>query len=78
MSMITVAIPAALDSAVAERMKALGAHSIEEYLRTLVESDCAAGELEQILAARWDGPFTSLTPDWKARVRQAANSRGEA
>ncbi len=75
MSTITVAVPDRLDAALAERMKAVGARSKEEYLLGLVEADCAASELERILAERWGGPFEPLADDWQVRVRQAAAQR---
>jgi len=34
--------------------------------------DCAAEELERVLADRWGGPFAPLPADWKDCVRQAA------
>jgi hypothetical protein len=43
-----------------------------------VESDCAAGELERVLAERMDGPFAPLEADWKERVRSTAAKRTEA
>jgi hypothetical protein len=43
-----------------------------------VESDCAAGELEHVLAERMAGPFAPLEPDWKERVRNAVAKRTEA
>ena len=50
MSTITVALPAPLDAAMLERVKAVGARSKEAYLLRLVEADCAASEFEQVLA----------------------------
>lgn len=75
MSTLTITLPDPLDATVAERMKASGARSKEEYLLSLVESDCAAGELERVLAERVDGPFAPLEPDWKERVRSLAAKR---
>jgi hypothetical protein len=75
MSTVTVALPDPLDAALTERMKAVGAHSKEEYLLGLVEADCAASELERTLTERLAGPFAPLEPDWKQRVRQAAAER---
>ena len=72
MSTVTIALPDPLDAALAERMKAVGANSVEEYLLALIESDCAASELEQALADRLAGPFEPLESDWKQRVREAA------
>ena len=72
MSTLTIAVPDTLDAALTERVKIAGAQSKEEYLLRLVESDCAAGELERVLAERMDGPFAPLEPDWKERVRTAA------
>ncbi len=73
MSTITVALPDDLDAMLAERIRAVGAESKEAYLLTLVESDCAAGALEETLSARLDGPFEPLEEDWKERVRQSAS-----
>ena len=72
MSTLTIAVPDALDAALAERVKVSGARSKEEYLLRLVESDCAGGELESALTERMEGPFFPLEPDWKDRVRAAA------
>ena len=58
-------------------MKTSGARSKEEYLLSLVESDCAAGTLERVLTERMAGPFAPLEPDWKERVRNAAAKRTE-
>src|SRR6266481_4876465 len=69
MSTLTIALPDALDAMLAERVQTAGAGSKEEYLVALVESDCAASALEETLAARLDGPFAPLEPDWKERVR---------
>lgn len=75
MSTITIAVPDPLDAALAERMNAVGARSKEEYLLALIESDCAASELERTLTARMAGPFVPLALDWKERVRQTAALR---
>lgn len=75
MSTITIAVPDPLDAALTERMNAIGARSKEEYLLALVESDCAASELERTLTERLAGPFAPLTGDWKEQVRQAAAKR---
>ncbi len=72
MSTVTIALPDPLDAALRERMTALGAHSKEEYLLALIESDCAASELERILVDRLAGPFEPLEEDWNERVRQSA------
>ena len=53
-------------------MKTSGARSKEEYLLSLVESDCAAGTLERVLTERMAGPFASPEPDWRDRVRNMA------
>ncbi len=37
-----------------------GARSKAKYLLGLVESDCAAGELERVLTKRMGGPFAPL------------------
>ena len=66
-------MPEALDVSLAERVKSSGAHSKEEYLLGLVESDCAAATLESMLAERTSGLFAPLEPDWKDRVRDAAS-----
>jgi hypothetical protein len=71
MSTVTIALPDPLDAALRERMTAVGAHSKEEYLLALIESDCAASELERVLVDRLAGPFEPLETDWKERVRQA-------
>ena len=71
MSTVTIALPDPLDAALRERMTAVGAHSKEEYLLALIESDCATSELERILVDRLAGPFEPLETDWKERVRQS-------
>lgn len=76
MSTITIAVPDPLDAALIERMSAIGARSKEEYLLALLESDCAASELDRTLRERMAGPFGPLAADWKERVRQAAAQRG--
>ncbi len=75
MSTITVAVPDLLDAAMAERIKAIGARSREEYLLNLVEADCAASELEALLTERTAGPFAPLPGDWKDQVRTAARRK---
>jgi hypothetical protein len=72
MSTVTIALPDPLDAALLERMMAVGARSKEEYLLALIESDCAASELERVLVDRLAGPFEPLETDWKERVRQSA------
>jgi len=72
MSTLTISVPNTLESVLAERVRIAGAGSKEEYLLALVESDCAAGELERVLVERLGGPFEPLEPDWKERVRSAA------
>ena len=72
MSTITIAVPDPLDTALVARMNAVGARSKEEYLLALIESDCAASELERVLVDRLAGPFEPLETDWKERVRQSA------
>ena len=74
MSTLTLALPEELDALLAERARAAGMESKEEYLVKLVESDCAAGPLDEALLDRVDGPFEPLEPDWKARVREAAGA----
>jgi hypothetical protein len=69
MSTLTIHLPEPLDATLAERVKTSGAASKEEYLLNLVESDCAAGTLERVLAERIAGPFAPLEPDWKNSVR---------
>lgn len=49
MSTVTIALPGPLDAALFERMTAVGAGSKEEYLLGLIESHCAASELERVL-----------------------------
>lgn len=78
MSTVTITLPDPLDATLAERVKNSGARSKEDYLLSLVESDCAAGELEHVLAERMGGPFAPLEPDWKECVRSAAAKRTEA
>jgi hypothetical protein len=75
MSTLTIHLPELLDATLAERAKASGAGSKEEYLVSLVESDCAAGTLERVLIDRMGGPFAPLEPDWKDRVRSTAAKR---
>jgi hypothetical protein len=72
MSTLTIHLPEPLDATLAERVKNSGARSKEEYLLSLVESDCAAGTLESVLMERMTGPFAPLEPDWRDRVRSAA------
>lgn len=74
MPTLTVALPDDLDAQLAERARAAGMESKEEYLVKLVESDCAASALEEVLLNRVDGPFELLETDWKARVREAAGA----
>jgi len=74
MSTITVAVPDPLDAAMADRIKTIGARSKEEYLLSLVEADCAASELENVLVRRAAGPFAPLLADWKDQVRMAARA----
>jgi len=78
MSTLTIHLPEDLDSSLAERVKALGAASKEEYLLSLVESDCAGESLERVLTERLAGPFVPLEPDWKDVVRKAASKRDSA
>jgi hypothetical protein len=77
MSTLTIDLPEPLDAALTERLKASGARSKEEYLLGLVESDCAAGELEDVQTERMRGPFAPLEPDWRERVKHAAAKRVE-
>ena len=78
MSILTIHLPEPLDATLDERVRASGAGSKEEYLLSLVESDCAAGTLERVLAERMAGPFAPLEPDWKDRVRKTAAERAKA
>ena len=73
MSTLKIALPDGLESLLAERARAAGARSKEEYLMKLVESDCAASTLEDVLLERLEGPFEPLEADWKQRVRDAAS-----
>jgi len=73
-SALTIDLPDSLNVALMERLRTSGADSKEEYLLRLVESDCAAGELEQVLAERMRGPFALLEMDWRERVRSAAST----
>ena len=75
MSTLIIDLPDPLDAALTERLKTSGANSKEEYLLRLVESDCATGELEQVLAERTRGPFAPLETDWRERVRNVAAKR---
>ena len=77
MSKLTIALPDNLDAVLAERVKASGARSKEEYLVALVESDCAASDLEHVLAERLRGHFAPLEKDWKAQVRKNAAKRAD-
>jgi hypothetical protein len=77
MSTLTIDLPESLDAALSERLKASGARSKEEYPLRLVESDCAAAELEDVLTERMRGPFAPLEPDWKEQVQCAAAKRLE-
>ena len=52
MSTLTVALPDDLDALLAERTRAAGMESKEEYLVKLVESDCAAGALDEARVVR--------------------------
>jgi hypothetical protein len=76
MSEVTISLPVALNATLETRAKAAGFHSKEEYLLALVQADCERSELEPVLEARMDGPFRPLEPDWKQRVREAAQKRG--
>lgn len=78
MPTLTIALPDGLDAVLAERFKILGASSKEEYLLSLVESDCAAGDLENTLAARLAGPFAPLEAGGKDRVRGLAARQSNA
>jgi hypothetical protein len=75
MSTLTIHLPELLDATLAERAKTSGASSKEEYLLSLVESDCAVGTLESVLTERSAGLFAPLEADWKDRVRSAAAER---
>ena len=75
MSTLTIHLPEPLDATLAERVKSSGARSKEEYLLSLVESDCAAGTLERVLMERIEGPFAELETDWRERVRGEAARR---
>jgi len=78
MSTLKIALPDDLDLALEERVKASGARSKEEYLLALVESDCAASDLEHVLAERLGGHFAPLEADWKQLVRDNAAKRRDA
>ena len=75
MSTITVAVPDPLDAVMAERMKVVGARSTEEYLLSLVEADCSASEVEELLVQRAAGSFSPLPADWKEQVRTDARKQ---
>jgi len=60
MSALAIHLPEELDATLAEGAKTSGARSKEGYLLNLVESDCAAGNLESILIERMAGPFGPL------------------
>ena len=77
MSTLTIHLPEPLDATLAERVRTSGARSKEAYLLSLVESDCAAGTLEQVLADRMAGPFAPLEPDWRDRVRSTTAKRAK-
>jgi hypothetical protein len=72
MATLTIHLPEPLDATLTERVRTSGARLKEEYLLSLVESDCAAGTLERVLTERMAGPFAPLEPDLKERVRSAA------
>ena len=76
MSEVTISLPAAINATLETRANAAGFRSKEDYLLALVQADCERAELEPVLEARLDGPFEALEPDWKRRVRKAAQSRG--
>jgi len=78
MATLTIHLPEPLDTTLAERVKASGARSKEEYLLGLVESDCAAGTLERVLTERMAASFATLEPDWRDRVRKTAAERAMA
>jgi hypothetical protein len=78
MATLTIHLSEPLDATLAERVKASGAGSKEEYLLSLVESDCAEGTLEHVLKERMAGPFAPLEPDWRDRVRIKAAERAKA
>ena len=71
MSTLTIALPDQLDVALRERITAVGTRSREKYLLALIQSDCSASELEQILVDRLAGPFEPIEGDRKERVRQS-------
>ena len=77
MPTLTINLPEPLDATFTERVKTSGARSKEEYLLSLVESDCAAGTLERVLTERLAGPFAPLEADWRERVRSTAAKRTE-
>jgi hypothetical protein len=77
MSRVSIDLPESLDAAISKRLEASGAHSKEEYLLRLVESDYAAAELEDVLTERMRGPFAPLEPDWKERVQRLAAKNRE-
>ncbi len=61
-----------MDATLAERVRASGAMSKEQYLLDLIESDCGVSALEKVLADRMAGEFSGLEPDWKDIVRGKA------
>ena len=75
MSKLTIDLPDDLDAVLAERVKASGVRSKEEYLVALIEADCAGSDLEHVLAERLGGSFSPLEADWKERVRHHAARR---
>jgi hypothetical protein len=76
MSEVTISLPDAINAAMESRANNAGFRTKEEYLLALVQADCERAELEPPLEARLDGPFEPLEPDWKQRVRDAAQRRG--
>jgi hypothetical protein len=75
MSTVTLALSDELETALAQRVEAVGAASTEEYLLQLVEEDCAQSELERILLERSEGPFIPLDPAWREKVMEKVRER---
>jgi hypothetical protein len=75
MSSLTIPISDSLEAALDQRMKAAGFGSREQFVLFLLEAECSGDELEKVLGDRSEGPFELLEPDWKEKVRAAAQAR---
>ena len=75
MSSLTISISDSLEAALDDRVKATGFGSKEQFILFLLEAECAPDGLEKVLVERSAGPFEPLEPDWKEKVRAAAQER---